>query len=115
MFRPKRRTTLLGGAAILLLPFAPPATRRPLSPVPAEPADGLFDAALQFIARRYALQGQRVVYNPVSLLQREFLLGYGKAIDIACEMERRNIWVIAHGPHGRFATIDADGIGKATA
>lgn len=93
----KRRQTVLAAALACAIPSLAFAAVEPFAPAPeATAGDAEVGSAIAFVQARY-IQKQPVVYQPVSLLQRQFRLGYGKALALARKMERIGFWTI-HEP-----------------
>lgn len=65
----------------------------------AVPHDPLLADAAAYIEGIFE-QGGAVIVGPVSLLQRHFSLGYGRAIRLAAELENRKAWTIFHDAAG---------------
>lgn len=104
----KRRRTMVAAAlacAIPSLAFAAAITRD-VNPV-ADMEDGSVAMAVDFLRNRYYLK-LPVVYSPVSLLQRQFRLGYGKAMALARQLEHIGFWQIDEPqPQQRVARLNA--------
>jgi hypothetical protein len=91
----------------MLLPAARVA--RCASPDPQGAAEpDLVDAAIAFLTRRYVQHGRTIVYNPVSLLQREFALGYRAGCELAMALEVARVWQLARMADSQFATVISD-------
>ncbi|KIF83297.1 hypothetical protein [Noviherbaspirillum autotrophicum] len=105
----KRRQAVLASAIACTLPMlATPCTSAPELVLAAD-ASGAgavrVREAIAFIQRRYE-QKIPVVYKPVSLLQRQFCLGYSAALALAGELERLQFWQIRVQPSGRLAMLN---------
>lgn len=53
----------------------------------------LFEQAAAFIDGRFNEHGD-VIAGPVSLLQRQYGLGYGQALDLADKLEQAQVWAV---------------------
>lgn len=67
--------------------------------VPAPSSDPLLADASAYIEGIFQSRGA-IIVGPVSLLQRHFSLGYGRAISLAAALEELNVWTIFHDESG---------------
>jgi DNA segregation ATPase FtsK/SpoIIIE-like protein len=56
-------------------------------------ADELYENALTLVQAHFDQHGD-VIAGPVSLLQREYGLGYGKALELAAQLEQAQVWTV---------------------
>lgn len=93
----KRRQTIVAAALACAIPsHAFPIVARPGHANEAAATDDDVAMAITFLQERYS-QKLPVVFQPISLLQRQFRLGYGRAMDLAIKIERIGFWQI-HEP-----------------
>lgn len=98
---PRRRALLLVSALIGIAISAPiKMFRQPAAePVATMPHDPLLGDAHELLADIFERRGP-VIVGPISLLQRHFSLGYGRAITLAVNLEKLNVWSIYHDRAG---------------
>lgn len=81
---------------------------RPAGAMPAPnlaAADPLLQSAAEWI-NRLRQSGQTTLPYPISRLQREFLIGYGRTCALANALAQRGEWTVAFGSDGvRYAHI----------
>jgi len=89
------RRSLLRGALALIGIAASSAGQARNMPALRRPGrdELLFDQAAAFIATQFERQGE-VIAGPVSLLQRQYHLGYGQALGLADRLERAGLWQV---------------------
>jgi DNA segregation ATPase FtsK/SpoIIIE-like protein len=56
-------------------------------------ADELYANALAMVQGHFEQHGD-VIAGPVSLLQREYRLGYGQALELAAQLEQAQVWTV---------------------
>lgn len=89
------RRSLLRGAFALLGIAASSAGRARAVPPARRPSrdELLFDRAAALVKAQFERQGD-VIVGPVSLLQRDQLLGYGAALALAERLEQAGLWQV---------------------
>lgn len=104
---PKRRQTIIAAALSRSLPsLVLPAVAPAGSPRESATENDEIALAIAFLRECYA-QKLPVVYKPVSLLQRQFRLGYGRATELARQLERIGFWQIhEQHPQQRIALLN---------
>jgi hypothetical protein len=94
-----RRGLLRGALGLIGLAFGGPGKaaqhKRPARAAP----DGLLAQASVFVDAYFQTHGN-VVAGPVSLLQRNYHLGYGTACQLAAELESAQVWTVFHDTSG---------------
>jgi DNA segregation ATPase FtsK/SpoIIIE-like protein len=98
----QRRCALLRISAIIAMTLWGATEARPLAaagPIATEPHDPLLADAAAYIEEIFQQRGA-VIVGPVSLLQRHFSLGYGRAIRLTAALEKLNAWSIFHDASG---------------
>lgn len=88
-----RGASVFSGAAVFGV------TCRSVLAPPPPPDDSLMLAAIPYIDEAVRMRGA-VVVGPVSLLQRHLSLGYKRAIMLAADLERMNVWTVYHNQAG---------------
>lgn len=100
--RAQRRLALLHLSAVIGMAISAPIKmfRQPeAEPIATISHDPLLGDAREFLADIFARRGP-VIVGPISLLQRHFSLGYGRAITLAVNLEKLNVWSIYHDRAG---------------
>lgn len=59
----------------------------------------LYEQAWDFMQQHFGAHGD-VIVGPVSLLQRQFGLGYGEALDLAGKLEQAQVWTVYRDASG---------------
>lgn len=95
------RRTLLRGAFALFGLAASSATQARIAPRARRRSrdEMLYDAAWEFVQQRFDAQGD-VIVGPVSLLQRQYGLGYGHALELADKLEQAQVWTVYRDASG---------------
>lgn len=89
-----RRSLLRGAFALFGIAASSAGRARALPPARRPSRDELqFDRAAALVAAQFERQGD-VIVGPVSLLQREYRLGYGEALALADRLERAGLWLV---------------------
>jgi|GEM_PF-4057694 len=104
----RRRKTVLSAATVCALPLLATPALSLCGSVSAAPAvdPGDIEAAIAFLQQRHPAPPS-VIHQPVSLLQRRLLLGYGRAVRLAAELERIGFWTLhAHPALQRVARLN---------
>jgi hypothetical protein len=94
-----RRNLLLG--ALSLLGLAAGGARAARAPAPPRRTQEqiLQEQAASFLDACFGQHGD-VLVGPISLLQREYRLGYGAALDLAARLEEAQVWSVFHDASG---------------
>jgi DNA segregation ATPase FtsK/SpoIIIE-like protein len=89
------RRSLLRGAFALFGLAASSATQARIAPRARRRsrADALYESAWTFVQAHFDQHGD-VIAGPVSLLQREYGLGYGQALELAAQLEQAQVWTV---------------------
>ena len=89
------RRSLLRGAFALFGMAATSATQARIAPRARRRSrdEALYEQAWTFVQAHFDQHGD-VIAGPVSLLQREYGLGYGQALDLAGKLEQAQVWTV---------------------
>jgi DNA segregation ATPase FtsK/SpoIIIE-like protein len=89
------RRTLLRGAFALFGLAASSAARAQTAPRARRRSrdEELYAQAWTFVQEHFE-QGGDVIAGPVSLLQRQYGLGYGQALELAGQLEQAQVWTV---------------------
>lgn len=87
-----RRSLLRGAFALFGLAAGGAADAR-VSPRRRSRDEQLYEQAWSLVQSQFDQQGE-VIAGPVSLLQRQFGLGYGQALDLAEQLEKAQVWTV---------------------
>lgn len=87
------RRSLLRGAFSLFGLAASGAAEARISPRRRSRDEQLYEQAWTFVQVQFEQQGD-LIAGPVSLLQRQFRLGYGEALDLAGKLEQAQLWTV---------------------
>lgn len=94
-----RRHALLKVLALTGIAIVAPIKMFQQPPPEPMPHDPLLGDASEYLAGIFDQHGP-VIVGPISLLQRHFSLGYGRAIALALNLEKLNVWSIYHDGAG---------------
>jgi DNA segregation ATPase FtsK/SpoIIIE-like protein len=86
------RRNLLRGA-LTLLGLAASGAREAQARPRRNRADDLLAEAASFVDAQFRQHGE-LVAGPISLLQRQYGLGYGAALDLAARLEEGQVWSV---------------------
>jgi DNA segregation ATPase FtsK/SpoIIIE-like protein len=89
------RRSLLRGAFALIGLAASSATQAAAAPRARRRSrdEVLYEQAWTFVQEHFDRAGE-VIAGPVSLLQRQYGLGYGQALELAGQLEQAQVWTV---------------------
>jgi hypothetical protein len=89
-----RRSLLRGAFALFGLAASSATQARIARPARRRSRDELlYEQAWDFVQRQFEEQGD-VIVGPVSLLQRQYALAYGQALELADKLEQAQVWMV---------------------